>query len=103
MAVKTYGIIIGNSLLKIAAVPYRYPVSVRIMTIPACKSLISHLEMDTLPIFRIDLLKMIFCKLRITTMTIEAIKHLFHSQFSGMWKFCILIGMAVGTTEAPVI
>src|SRR5450759_4721691 len=103
MAIQTDSIVISNSLLKIFFVSHTDFVSMRIMTFPACESVIFHLKVSTLLVFSLYFLKMIFSKFLVSAMTVNTIILLFHSKFSGVRKLYILTRMAVGTTEAFMI
>src|SRR5664280_140722 len=103
VAIKANGVIICYRFLKVSIVSDTYLISMRIVALPACESVIPHFKVSTLFIFSFYLFKMIFRKLRVTSMTINTIILLFHSEFSRMRKLCIFFGMTVGTAKASVI
>ncbi|MBP1666627.1 MAG: hypothetical protein H6Q23_1487, partial [Bacteroidetes bacterium] len=67
------------------------------------KTFLLELEMCTLLIFRFYDLKIKLRELIIPAMTVDAVVTLFHPELSGMGKFHIISGMAVGTAETFMI
>jgi hypothetical protein len=103
VAIKTNGVIISNCFLKVSIVSDTDFISMRIVALPASESVILHFKVSTLFILSFYLFKVVFRKLRVTSMAINTVILLLHSEFTGMRKLSVFFRMAVGTAETSVI
>jgi hypothetical protein len=96
-------VVIKYCLLNVFAVPDTYFITVGIMTIPAGKTFLFKLKMNTYFVALFYSLKIVLCEVLISSMTIDTIVTLLHTQFTLMREIYIFLRMAVSATEALVI